>query len=210
MTSNKKKSTFMWLFVGLLLIGCIPAIEQPVELDYEIVSTPSSFDEALAYMEDYSVEKRIEGMWAVINYPDNAEEAIPLLIQNLYYETTPDIRAHAARILGVLGKESIAAVPDLIQVAQNDTSLKVQIEAATALGSISDRKAVPVLAQKMYQDDIELGIVSANAISQITGLKFSEANSQVYTLDENGVPLVVIAVQTWWEEEGQYQDWSNE
>ena len=210
MANNRNKSTFIWLLVGLFLTSCISTIEQPVELDHKIIPTPSNFDEALDYMEDYSAEKRMEGMWAVINYSDNAEEAIPLLIQNLYYETTPDIRARAAKVLGILGKESIIAIPDLIQIVQNDTSLKVQIEAVTALGSIGDRKAVPVLALKLYQDDIELGIVSANSISQITGLEFLEANSQVYSLDENGVPLVVIAVQTWWEEEGQYQDWDSE
>jgi len=206
-----KKVTIVLLFLlGVLLNGCVTNTEDyPVEPVSDPIPTPSTFNDVLLYMEDYSAEKRLTGMWAVLDYPDKADIAIPLLIQNLYYPTAPDIRERAAEILGMLGEKSVSAVPDLISVAKSDTSINVRVEVAVALGNVGDKEAVPTLVNNLYKNHNRLGVASARSIAKITGLGFPEANSQGYTLTANGVPSIVVIAQTWWESEGQYQDWDN-
>lgn len=206
-----------FLITALLLLvisisGCLDKPEDyPVEFDYEPVPTPATFNDALRYMEDYSADKRSVGMWAVLNYPDEAIDAVPLLIQNLYYETSPYVRENAAGVLGLLGEEAISAVPDLITVAKNDKSINVQISVSIALGRIASPKAIPTLANNLYDEYNDLSVPSARAIAAITGESFPDAEFQHgYRLDEDGHPLIVLVAQKWWEDEGQFKNWENE
>jgi HEAT repeat protein len=153
---------------------------------------------------------------ALSNFGKEAVEAVPALIQNLHYETTSDVREAAAIALGRLGPDARSAVPDLIGVLQNDNSVNVRSAAAEALGQIGDPLAVPALISVLYEEEVmgrtnmELTIDSAVSIALITGESFPDADSQHgYRLNEEGVPLVVIAAREWWEKEGQHRDWDS-
>src|SRR5437868_2193319 len=62
------------------------------------------------------------------------------------HDPDPQVRAQAARSLGALGKNSEAAVPDLIG-ALKDSDAKVRADAAEALWSLGSRArdAIPAL-----------------------------------------------------------------
>jgi HEAT repeat protein len=121
---------------------------------------------------------------------------------------TSDVRESAARVLGELGNQAIDATPDLIIAMQNDSSINLQNEAARALGKISDKRAIPALADNLYKSDRNLAISSAKAIAMITGEIFSDsASDSGYKLNAQGIPFIVIDAKKWWEEKGQLQDW---
>jgi hypothetical protein len=200
-----------WIFlVGVFASsGCVPR-PTPLpsgELEASPVPTPSSLEEAISYMHSYTAEERIVGMWAVLDYRSRALDVIPLITQNLYYQPTDEVRSNAARVLEQLGPIANQAVPDLIDVLQNDSSINVQIDAAAALGTIGDKKAVPILAQQLYQEDRFLSIYFAKSIALITAERFPDADSQGGYRVRGGVPLIVSAARDWWEKIGQYQNW---
>ncbi len=205
-----KMTLLILLTVALAMAACLPRSgpSPQVELRPSPLPTPSSFNAAINYVQSSVAEERIVGMWAILNYRSRASEAMPFIIQNLHYEPTSDVRSNAARVLGALGPTGGAGVPDLINALKNDNSINVQIDAANALGHIGDKTAVPVLAQKLYEDNMDLAIYSAKSIAAITGEDFPDARSNGGYRIEGGVPLLVSAARQWWETTGQYQDWS--
>jgi hypothetical protein len=177
-----------------------------VEFETSPVATPSTFQQALLYMKSQSGDERILGMWAILDYPDKNQEALPIIVQNLYYQENSDVRSAAARVLGELGPSATVAVSDLINVMQSDSSSDVKIDTAISLGNIGDQSAVPALAGNLERD-YNLATLSAKSISQITGENFPDSNSSGFRLNEQGIPLIVIAAREWWEEKGQFLDW---
>ncbi len=205
----------LFLFISCLwaLNGCLrstTSMPPPAELDVSPVFTPSTFDEALLYMKSYSSEERILGMWAILDYPEELQTALPFIIQNLYYQENSDVRSAAARVLGELSTLAKPAVPDLLKVMQADSSFDVKVDIAIALGKIGDRSAVPALAKNLYDfKNTDLAAFSARSISQLTGESFPDSDSSGFRLNEEGIPLIVVAAQEWWQETGQYQDWES-
>jgi HEAT repeat protein len=185
----------------------LSTLTPPIELELSPVPTPSTFDEAVKYMGGDSQE-RIVGMWATLRYKNKAEEAMLLIIGNMYYVPSSDVRSNAARVLGELGPIAIRAVPDLIKVMQKDESLNVQIDAARSLGKIGDTRALPALAENLYKNNNDLAIYSAKSISLLSGETFTDSDSLGgYRLNEKGIPLIVIAARQWWENVGKYKNW---
>lgn len=200
---------FLVLTYTLALSGCVRSnavSAPPVEFEASPAATPSTFQQALVYMKSQSSDERILGMWAILDYPDKSQEALPIIIQNLYYQENSDVRSAAARVLGELGPLATVAVSDLINAMQSDSSSDVKIDTAISLGKIGDRSAVPALAGNL-EGDYTLAALSAKSISQITGENFPDSNSSGFRLNEQGVPLIVIAAREWWEEKGQFLDW---
>ena len=75
-------------------------------------------------------------------------------------------------------------------------------------GCISYEWAIALFSEDAYAYD-GLAIECSKSIAKLTGEKFTDFDSLGYTLDENGVPLIVIDARKWWLETGQFQDWSN-
>jgi len=161
-------------------------------------------------LSSYSAEARIAAALALSKYGKEAVVAVPALIQNLYYESTPDVRRAAAIALGELGPDGQSAVPDLIHVLQADEAVQVRISAAEALGQIRAPSSVPTLAASLYEENTELTIVSSVSIALITGERFPDVDSEHgYRLNEEGIPLIVVSARRWWEQEGKSQNWQD-
>lgn len=206
------KLIFFVLTYTLALSGCVrnnSVSAPPVELEASPVATPSTFQQALVYMKSQSSDERILGMWAMLDYPDKSQEALPIIVQNLHYQENPAVRSAAARVLGELGPLATAAVFDLITVMQSDSSSDVRIDIAISLGNIGDRGAVPALAGNL-EKDYNFAAFSAKSISQITGENFPDSKSSGFRLNDEGVPLIVIAAREWWNNTGQFEDWPKE
>jgi HEAT repeat protein len=149
----------------------------------------------------------------VPQFGEAAVAAVPALIENLHNETL-DVREAAAVALGRLGPDARDAVPDLIGVLQDSMGVHVRAEAARALGRIGDPSAVPALAATLYEEEvfgrssINLDVYCAASISLIADLSLPDGHLVGgHQLNEEGVPLVVIAAREWWESEGIHQAW---
>ena len=77
------------------------------------------------------------------------------------------VRAQAARGLGVNGRASQPAVPTLIRLLGSDGDSEVKRQAATALGLIGDRSAIPALERARQNQDPYLVSLATDAIEQI-------------------------------------------
>jgi hypothetical protein len=210
----KSISWFVIWLIFLSVTGCTGPL--PVEGTTVLPTAPARLPEVIDALSSYSGGARITAAQALPKFGKEAVAAVPALTENLHYETTSDVREAAAIALGRLGPDGRGAVPDLVDVLQNDDTVNVRSAAAEALGQIGDPSAVPALAGILYEDqitghtDIVLAIHSAVSIARITGEKFLDADSQHgYRLNEEGIPLVVIAAREWWEKEGQFQDWGS-
>ena len=182
----------------------------PVEGTTLPPTAPSTLPAVVDALSSYSAEARIAAALALSKYGKEAVVAVPALIQNLYYESTPDVRRAAAIALGELGPDGQSAVPDLIHVLQADEAVQVRISAAEALGQIRAPSSVPTLAAGLYEESTELTIVSSVSIALITGARFPDAHSEHgYRLNEEGVPLIVVSARRWWEQEGKSQNWQD-
>ncbi len=206
-----KKYFIIFPTIIFLLIGsCIqkPKISEPDELNVIPISTPSSYDQAINYLNG-SAEERIAGCWTLANnYSDHYLEFIPLVINNLHYQPTSDVRENSAKVLGELGTTAKISVPNLIEVMENDNSNNARIEAAIALGKIKDSRAMPALSKILDSKNIHLSISAAKSMSKITGVIFPDSNSTGgYSINNEGKPLIVVAAKKWWTDSGSKMKW---
>jgi HEAT repeat protein len=81
------------------------------------------------------------------------------------------VRAQAARALGVNGPAAASAVPELVRRLGSDGDGEVKRHAATALGTIGDRSALPALERASRDSDFYLGEAARNSIRMIQGMK---------------------------------------
>jgi HEAT repeats len=182
----------------------------PVEATTVPPTAPPTLAEVLYALSSYSAETRITAALALSEYGKEAVVAVPALIENLHYEANSDVRRAAVIALGELGPDADVANSDLMHILQTDDAVRVRISAAEALGQIGASTSVPTLASNLDDENTELTIVAAVSISLITGESFPDADSQHgYRLNEEGIPLIVIAARRWWEEEGKLQDWED-
>lgn len=169
---------------------------------------PRTLAEAREYLASGSPEQRILAAISLSDFGFRAKEALPELIANLYYAASHDVRRSAAVALGEIGPPAAPAVTPLMDVLRNDVSISVRVAAGDALGNIGERGSVPELALHLDDADFDLAIACALAISRITSEPFPDSDgTRVFRLDEQGVPLIVIAAIEWWEAEGQFQEW---
>lgn len=77
------------------------------------------------------------------------------------------VRAHAARALGINGSAARQAVPQLSKVLISDEDGEAKRQAATALGLIGDRSALPALERSRHDKDphlVQAAIESINIL----------------------------------------------
>lgn len=137
-----------------------------------------------------------------------AEPAVPALIDNLAVKRFSAVRESAARALGAIGPAAKPAVSHLTPLL-SDESVHVQLAVVEALARIGDKSAVPGLAQALNDEYVGISIASAKSIAKLTGREFPELYGASFSLDDNGIPILVKAAREWWINEGQYQNWQS-
>jgi hypothetical protein len=157
---------------------------------------------------------RFVGIAKLRDMGPSAKSAVPQLIVALSDDSS-DIRVITADALGEIGPDAAQAVPELIRILKHDEYLYARVSAGKALGKIGDRSVVPLLIETIHEQESESGdnnisIACAWAVAQLTNNPFpdSESGPHGYEINENGVPLIVLAVNEWWENSGKYQDWN--
>lgn len=194
------------LVLALSLGSCGHAPDINVEPYVTQLPTPASVAQVATYIKSNDPAERIAGMWASLNYPDNGDDMLPLIVENLYYSDV-EVKINAAKVLGELGAPANSAVPNLLAILESDDSIEILIEVTIALGAIGNKSAVPFLAKNLYTSNEQLAVYSAKSISQLTGVSFPDANSSGYHKDGNGNLYILLVAKGWWEKEGQYEDW---
>jgi len=143
----------------------------------------------------------------------NARSAVPALVDVLRNDDTVRVRISAADALGRIGDSSVVPAladilyeeviegtcEELVRRYPDDCRLDPHTTSCSCGGEIG---------RAMGRTDDGLWVASAVAIALITGEDFPDTDSSGgYYLNEEGVPLVVVAAREWWESEGKYQEW---
>lgn len=128
--------------------------------------SPEGTAALIAALKDKDIEVRGAAAVALGEYAD--QTAIAPLIGALA-DKSDFVRAHSARALGVNGRAASQAVPLLIKLLTSDKDLHVKRLAATALGQIGERAALPALELAMRDHDPYLSQAASEAIKMITG-----------------------------------------
>lgn len=214
----------------VVLSGCSNAIDKPPSLsntttrtvaENTLYPTPAATLGGLVNgLSSDDPLVRIVSANALENYGDDAKLAIPALRVNLYYADSSEVRRSAALALGRMNSVATEAVPDLIFVIENDYSPGVVFSAVESIGNIGDASAIPYLAvaleceSRFYENRnygrescLALAIVIAETIGRLAGEHFTDSGSNIYTLNADGTPQIVVDARKWWSENGQFEDW---
>jgi HEAT repeat protein len=169
---------------------------------------PSTLPELIEVLTSQNAEARIGAAHVLSDMGPEAKPAIAALIENLSYQESYEVRMAVAETLGSIGPEAKAAIPALTTVLLNDF-VQVRRASAVALGQIGDVSTLPVLAKALYDKDTITSIDAAESMEKLSRRKLLDADVSVRYLQENGIPKIVLAARIWWEQEGQYQDWTD-
>ncbi|MGB8701759.1 MAG: HEAT repeat domain-containing protein [Thermosynechococcaceae cyanobacterium] len=148
------------MLLSLVLLGSI--------LPSAIAQTQTSDDARIAplieKLTDRNSRQRLEAADALINI---GTPALPALVTALQ-SPDPNLRWHAATVLGDLGPEAASAVPDLM-VALQDTDPQVRLYTTLALGNLgkSAKAAVPSLIAALRDPDAYVRIYVPTALLKI-------------------------------------------
>jgi HEAT repeat protein len=115
-------------------------------------------------LRDKDPEVRGAGAVAFSAKPD-ASAVHPLI--SALRDKSDFVRAHAATALGALGPAAVAAVPELVRILSKDSYAEARREAASALGTIGDRSAIPALDEAGHSVDPYLSQAARDALAQI-------------------------------------------
>ena len=201
-------------FLAVLAQACNSTLEStPTATPYEEIrpipqiTLPSTLSGLIVVLKGEDDVAKIGAARVLASMGPEAELAVPALTQNLYSNSS-EVRRVVAEALGEIGPTARSSVPALIVILLADPFVHARSNAATALGKIERVDAVPALATALMDEHVRVQISSAISIALLTGQEFPDLNVKGgYSLDENGVPIIVIAAREWWEEEGRYQDW---
>jgi len=199
--------------ISLLLFGCANFSSQGEVLanqEYLPLPTPANnLPDLIKGLSSTSDAVRIVSAGALQYYGKDAIVAVPALIDNLHARNY-EVQISAAVALGLLGPSAKDAVQDLIPLLEPTNTHQLRTSVADALGKIRDPLAVPYLAKFLYEDNSFLTGRISNAIGNIVHVDFAELNEPGFTLNDQGVPLIVVDARAWWENVGRYQDWAKE
>lgn len=171
--------------------------------------TPAEhLDEIIRNISSEDPEVCLVSIQALNKFGNEAIRAVPALRKALS-DQSAEIRINSAIQLGRLGSSAVDAVPDLQTILEKDMGDNVREVAARSLGEIGSPSSVPVLATTLYGDNDFLEIASAEAIAKITGIHFTDSGYQGgYTVNDQGIPNIVMDARKWWNEKGQHQKWN--
>lgn len=106
---------------------------------------------------------------AAVSLGDHADAAAVAPLATALFDKSAFVRAGAAQALGVNGSAATQAVPALIRLLASDPDVEVKRQAATALGSIRDRSALPALERASRDSDSYLAQAARDSIRMIEG-----------------------------------------
>jgi len=116
-----------------------------------------------------------------------APEAVPLLVEALYYADAV-LRRTAAESLGQIGKPD--AVGPLVAALGDDTA-DVRLAVIRALGAIGNAEATSPLMDQLKKEEAEIRAAAASALGQIGSMEAASALVEMLRLDDE--PQVRIA-----------------
>jgi HEAT repeat protein len=214
--SNEMANRIYILLMLTFLASCSQRSTATTIPPMEIAPLPtaaSTLPELVRNMSSNDMTIRLVSTYKLREYGDEAIVAMPALISNLYVDDS-EVRIAATIALKNLGPNAQSATSDLVWVLHNDKYIHASAEAADALGFIAGRSVIPDLATELFAENpyqsYDIAIPSAKSIARITGERFTDFDSTAgYTLDRDGTPLIVVDARKWWQEIGQYQDWSS-
>jgi HEAT repeat protein len=92
---------------------------------------------------------RVRAAWALWEVDRQTRDTVPLLIQEAQIRLRQPPGVTALRMLGRMGPEAKAAVPDLLALMKREPDLGTRLELARTLGAIgpASREAVPALLE---------------------------------------------------------------
>jgi HEAT repeat protein len=122
----------------------------------------------IAALKDKNPEVRGAAAVGLGDHPD--PDALAALMTALS-DKNPFVRAQAARALGVNGSAAAQAIPALTKLLTSDDDGEARRQAATALGRIGDRSALPALEHARHDKDPYLAQAALDAIKAIEGKK---------------------------------------
>jgi HEAT repeat protein len=115
-------------------------------------------------LRDKDPEVRAAAATSLGDHPDH--EAVAPLASALS-DKNDFVRAQAARALGVNGSAAVQTVPALIALLTKEEDAEVKRQAASALGQIGDRSALPALERARHDKDPYLAQAASDAIKVI-------------------------------------------
>jgi HEAT repeat protein len=119
-------------------------------------------------LKDKDLEVRGAAAVSLGAHPDAS--AVPALAVALF-DKSDFVRAQTARALGVNGRAAAPTVPALINLLLSDPDREVKRQAATALGLIGDRSALPALERARDDSDSYLAGAARDSIRMIERTK---------------------------------------
>jgi PBS lyase HEAT-like repeat len=198
-----------------ILISCTqsqPYLQTPtpeIEQSSPLPTPPSTLPELIEDLSGEDELAKLSATYRLAEMGPEAATAVPMLTTNLRDNHSYDVQKATAFALGEIGPEAESSIPELSSFMLTDFA-HGGVAAAEALGKIGDKSAIPVLVQALDHRYSGVGIEAAESIAILTGQQFTDFGGPAYTLDKNGVPLIILEAKKWWNEEGQYQNWSHE
>jgi HEAT repeat protein len=206
----QNQAVWLVLFLGFCLGGCGEMMIGPHDAT-PFPTAPSTIPDLTAATTHPDYKVRLTAIAALGELGANAESAIPALISALT-DNVSDVRIAAAYALRDVGPAAVSAVPELEKMLETDVSHGARRAAVEALGQVGDRRVVPTLAAILYDENESRSIMvaAAQAIAALTGNSFTDSQPGFgVRLADDGTPFLVLEVRSWWESEGQYQQWSD-
>jgi len=113
-----------------------------------------------------------------------------VLLQNALQDDRPIVRATAAKALGTLQGKSIASVPALITMLQNETQPVVRLQVAIALSRIGSPQAlqatIPALRELSQSPDAPARVAATAALARAEALSHGTMYSPPQSRDQTG------------------------
>lgn len=172
-----------------------------------VPTAPSTMPELIAVLTaENNDAARISALAALARMGPEAAPAVPAIIDNLSHNNS-EVRERAVTTLGEIGPEAADAVPGLLDMLLDDPNINVRRRIPDTLSWIGNVSAVPYLAGALFDEDVGVAMNAAESLATLTALDISDLPP--HQANSDGVPLIVAAAREWWEEEGQFQDWTD-
>src|SRR5262249_19680845 len=191
-----------------LLVLWNPLGGEPVKINLhefnEYLSGLSHDDPAVRQKSVSGLAKYSSAEWQ--GTPDAIRDAVAALLSasRLRTAAAPDgvFRAEAAKVLGNIGTQSPAVLPELVRLLQKDADARVRTEGARALGKIGEGAASASRTIAAVLDDRDSGetvrAAAAWALARVDPLSAGTASSLRAATDDRNGHVGVCAAEALW------------